>query len=168
MKKSIKSAFALVLFGLSFGFNYSLAYNDTNQSFFEMSQSDLEQLNKTLDNFVKSAEKFCKSQQPGFLQDVKKMQGCPNDVMLPAIDSGRYIFYTQGIVNGKCHIQKKRYEVTSQHTRVNSTSDCYVPLADYNKAYSLLLQFANNMCTNADSNIYNKNKASTIILDYCR
>ena len=168
MKKSIEFAFALVLFCLSFGFNYSHAYSNTNQGFPEISQGDLDKLNKTLDDFAKSAEKFCKSQQPTFLQDVKKMQGCPNDVMLPAIDSGRYIYYTQGIVNGKCHIQKKLYEVTSQYTRVASTSDCYVPLADYNKAYSLLLQYANNMCTNADSNSYNKNKASTIILDYCR
>lgn len=168
MKKSIELVFVLILFCLSFGFNCSLAYSNTNQKYPEISEADLDKLEKSLDELAKAADKFCKSQQPQFLQRVKEIQGCPDDVMMPAMDSVKYIYYTKGIVNGKCHIQKKQYEITSQYTRVASLSDCYVPLADYNKAYSMLLQYANNMCTDADSNNYNKNKASTIILDYCR
>jgi len=95
------------------------------------------------------------------------MQGCSNGTLIPVLTSADYSYEARGIKNGKCHIQKQQYIFKPQYKKV-VVADYYVPLADYNKASSLYLQYANNMCGNTDYRDYNISKAKTLILDYCR
>ena len=80
---------------------------------------------------------------------------------------------TQDIIDNaigdECYIEKQKM-ITKPEFKLETVAECRVPMAEFNKAYDLLLEFVQNMCNSNDDDdlVLKKKEAINIMLKYCK